>query len=98
MKFIKISLMFLTHIFLNGCFQSSALIGPGLTIASTGNIVQATLQYGANEVIKKETGKGALTLVKDVVEKDSKKRKFDRDFKKMVKNRIQNVRKKILVD
>jgi hypothetical protein len=48
--------------------------------------------------IKNETGKDALTLVKDVVEEDNKKRKFSRDFKEMVEKRVLNARKKILVN
>jgi hypothetical protein len=39
-----------------------------------------------------------LPLVKDVVEEDHKKRKFSRDFKKMVEKRVLNARKKILVN
>ena len=98
MKFLKISFLFLFLIFLNGCLQSTAMLGPSVTLATTGNIFQAGLQYGANEAIKNETGKDALTLVKDVVEEDHKKRKFRKDFKKMVEKRILNARKKILVN
>ena len=64
-------------------------------MATTGNVVQAGFQYTANKAIKNETGKDALTLVKDVVEKDHKKRVFNKDFKKMVKKRVFNARKKI---
>ena len=98
MKFLKTSFLFLSLIFLNGCLQSTALMGPGVTAISTGNIPQAGLQYIANESIKNETGKDALTIVKDTVEKDHQKRKFSKDFKKMVEKRILNARKKILVN
>ena len=98
MKFFKISLLFLSLIFLNGCLQSTAMLGPGVTLVSTGNVAQATFQYVANSAIKNETGKDALTLVKDAVEEDHKKRKFSRDFKKMVERRVSNARKKILVN
>ena len=98
MKFTKISFLFLSLIFLNGCLKSTALLGPGLTLVTSGNIAQAGFQYAANSAIKKETGKDALTLVKDVVEEDHKKRKFSRDFKKMVEKRVLEARKKILVN
>ena len=98
MRFLKISFIFFCFIFLNGCLQSTALIGPGVTIATTGNVIQAGFQYTANRAIKNETGKDALTIVKEVVEKDHKKRKFSRDFKKMVEKRVLNARKKILVN
>ena len=98
MKFTKISFLSLSLIFLNGCLQSTALLGPGLTLVTSGNIAQAGFQYAANSAIKKETGKDALTLVKDVVEEDHKKRKFSRDFKKIVEKRVLEARKKILVN
>jgi len=98
MKFLKTLFLFLSLIFLNGCLQSTAMLGPGVTLVTTGNAAQATFQYVANSAIKKETGKDALTLVKDVVEEDQKKRKFSRDFKKMVEKRVLKARKKILVN
>ena len=98
MKFLKTSFLFLSLIFLNGCLQSTAMLGPGVTLVTTGNGTQAVFQYVANSAIKNETGKDALTLVKDVVEEDHKKRKFSKDFKKMVEKRVLNARKKILVN
>ena len=98
MKFLKTSFLFLSLIFLNGCLQSTAMLGPGVTLATTGNVAQASFQYVANNAIKNETGKDALTLVKDVVEEDHKKRKFSKDFKKMVEKRVLNARKKLLVN
>ena len=84
MKFLKTSFLFLSLIFLNGCLQSTAMLGPGVTLVTTGNVTQAGFQYVANSAIKNETGKDALTLVKDVVEEAHNKRKFSKDFKKMV--------------
>ncbi len=98
MKFLKTSFLFLSLIFFNGCLQSTALLGPGVTVITTGNIPHAGFQYIANESIKNETGKDALTLVKDAVEEDHKKRKFSKEFKKMVEKRVLNARKKILVN
>ncbi|MDA9631049.1 hypothetical protein N9S64_00020 [Candidatus Pelagibacter sp.] len=98
MELLKISLLFFIFIFLNGCVQSSALLAPGVTIATTGNVLQAGFQYGANTAIKKETGKDALVYVKDAVKKDHKRRKFNKKFKNMVNNRIINARKKMLVN
>ena len=75
---------------LSGCAQNVALLGPAVTIGTTGNIMQAGMQYGTNQAIKKETGKDPLTFVKDAVEEDQKKRKFHKEFKIMVENRIKN--------
>ena len=36
--------------------QSTAMIGPSMTLVSTGNIYNAGLSYGANKAVEKETG------------------------------------------
>ena len=68
MKFLKVSFIFFSLIFLSGCLQSTALLGPSFTVASSGNVLQAGLQYSANSVIKNETGKNTLEHLQDVVD------------------------------
>ena len=42
---------------LTGCYQSTAsLIGPTVTLGTSGNIVQSALSYSVNESVKKATG------------------------------------------
>ena len=98
MVFLKKILIVGACVLLSGCIQSTALLGPSLTVATTGNIPQAGLQYITNEAIKKETGKDALMHVKEIVEEENRNRKFKRDFKSMVENRIKNARKKIIMN
>ena len=98
MKFLKTSFLFLSLIFLNGCLQSTAMLGPGLTLATSGNVLQAGFQYGANNAIKNETGKDVITLVKDVVEEDQKNKRFKKDFSTMVNRRVEKAREKISVN
>ena len=81
--------------FLNGCVQSTALLGPAITIGTTGNVVQAGAQLGTNHAIKHETGKDALTHITDKVDKDKKKRNFNKNFVKFLENRIKKTRKKL---
>ena len=95
MNIFKILFLFLILGLFNGCLQSSALLGPGVTLATTGNVFQAGLQYGTNSAIKKETGKDALTHVKDAVGSNSKQKKFEKDFKNIVESRIKATRKKL---
>jgi hypothetical protein len=95
MKFLKIFSVFYILILFNGCVQSTALLGPGLTLATTGNIMQAGFQYGANTAIKKETGKDTLEHIKEAVENQSKERKFKDKFTELVKTRYQKTRKKL---
>ena len=91
MKFQKIYFLAIIFIFLSGCIQSTALLGPGVTLATTGNIMQAGLQYGANTAIKNETGKDALTHLKDAVDEE----KNSQNIKIIVKNTIDKISKKL---
>ena len=53
MKFKNIYFLFLVSVLLSGCIQSTALLGPSVTVATTGNIMHAGFQYGANKAIEK---------------------------------------------
>ena len=61
--------------FLNGCVQSTALLGPAYTLARTGNIYQAGLSYGSNQAVKKITGKSPTENIQSLV--DNKKIKAE---------------------
>lgn len=95
MKFIKLSFIFFSLIFLSGCLQTTALLAPGLTVATTGNVFQAGLQYGTSTAIKNETGKDTLEHLQDVVESQSKNKKFKDDFKDLVEKQFEKTRKKL---
>ena len=98
MKFKKIYLLVLISIILSGCIQSTALLGPGVTIATTGNAMQAGLQYGANTAIKKETGKDALTHLKSALDEEQDSQKFQKKIKNFTQNIINRVKKKLLIN
>ena len=95
MKLFKILFILSFLIFLNGCLQTTALLGPGLTIATTGNVLQAGFQYGANSVIEKETGKNTFELFQDVVDNQSKNKKFQEKFINVVEKKIKLTREKL---
>jgi hypothetical protein len=80
---------------LSGCAQNVALLGPAFTLGTTGNVLQAGLQYGTNQAIKKETGKDAFTYISDVVEEDKKKKKFNKQFVELLETRIQKTREQL---
>ena len=95
MKFLKISFVSLSFIFLSGCLQTTALLGPSMTIATTGNVLQAGIQYGANTAIKNETGKDTLEHLQDAVESQSKSHKFKRKFSDLVEKKFSLTREKL---
>ena len=96
MKILKIFFITFCLIFLSGCFQTTSLLGPGVTVATTGNVIQAGFQYGANTAIKNETGKDVLTHIKDKVDEQNKEKKFYVQLKQLIENRIETTRQKLL--
>ena len=95
MKFLQISFIFFSLIFLSGCLQTTALLAPGLTVATSGNILQAGLQYSANTAIKNETGKDTLEHLQDAVESQSQSHKFKRKFSDLVEKKFEITRQKL---
>jgi hypothetical protein len=82
--------------FLNGCVQSTALLGPAYTLTSTGNVYQAGLSYGSNQAVKKITGKSPTENIKSLI--DNKKIKVEEEknheeFFALVKSRIEKTSK-----
>ena len=98
MKFQKIYFLAIIFIFLSGCIQSTALLGPGVTLATTGNVMQAGLQYGANTAIKNETGKDALTHLKNALDEEQDNQKVEKKIKTIVKNTIDKISKKLTIN
>ena len=98
MKYLKIYFLIVISISLSGCIQSTALLGPGVTIATTGNVIQAGFQYGANTAIKKETGKDVLTHLKDAVEEEQDNKKIELTIKDIATNTFEKVKKKLLIN
>ena len=91
----KIIIGLLLLCFLNGCVQSTALLGPAITIGTTGNVMQAGVQLGTNHAIKQETGKDAFTHISDAVEEDKRKKNFNKNFVRLLKSRIKETREKL---
>ena len=78
-------------IFLNGCAQNTAFLGPILTGATTGSATQMGLSYGSNKMITTLTGKSPEENIKVLLIPN----KEDDDFTKLVKKRIKETRKRL---
>jgi len=61
----KILIYIVTGIILSGCGQSTAMLAPAFTLASSGNISQASLTFLTNKAVEKETGMNTLQYVTD---------------------------------
>ena len=82
-------------LFLNGCVQTTALLGPVYTLASTGNIYQASLSYGSNHAVEKITGKSPTENVQSLVDNKKKieEKEKQEEFFTLVKSRIEKTSK-----
>ena len=54
---IRVLLIFFSFIFLTGCMQSGAMLGPAISVATTGGVQKAIISQGINHGIKKSSGK-----------------------------------------
>ena len=91
----------LTYIFvgiiLSGCAQSTAMIAPAITLASSGNISQAGLTFVTNKAVEKETGMDTVSYVSNKIEKQNSKTKLKREFKNLVQTNFVKTREKLIL-
>ena len=95
-KFFKIILICVSFIFLTGFLPIMSLLGPGVTIASTGSIYKASAQYAINTAIEKKTGKNSLDFVREKIDKQNNNIKsLNEELKQLIERRVRLVQKKI---
>ena len=94
---MRICLIIFSFVFLTGFLPFTALLGPGLTVVSSGNIYKASAQFLIDHQIKKKTGKNSLTYVKEEVEKQSFKKELNEELKKLVEKRIKETHKLLII-
>ena len=77
---MKKILLLVCFVFLSGCFQSIALLGPAITGASTGKIYEAGLSYGTNMILERATGKTTSEHMWDILNSKEVKRLNKKKF------------------
>ena len=104
MEIKKIVLYFCISLFLTGCYQSTAMVGPAITLASTGNFSQAGLAYFTNKAVEKETGMSTTEYVSTILQEKTKKTKKTKNTKKideelliLVQTNFEQTRKELLL-
>ncbi len=94
-RIYKISVILISFIFLTGFVPFSAILGPGLTIGTTGNLYKAATQFIIDHTIKQKTGKDSLTLLKEEVDKQNQQRILNEELKQLIEKRVKIVHKKL---
>ena len=80
---------------LGACTAPTAMLGPAYTLGSSGNVLQAGLNYGSNQMITKYTGKTPIENLKEIKNLSKKQTKNikketleSEEFYILVKNKI----------
>ena len=92
----KIILGIIVFGFLSGCSSPTAMLGPAYTLSSSGNVLQAGLNYGSNQMTTKYTGKTPIQNLKEINKMNIKQKSNiqketleSEDFYILVKNKIE---------
>ena len=88
--------MILATCFLSGCVQSTAMLGPSLTAATTGNFFQAGLTFGTNITIEEKTGKTPSEHITNFIEEKDKEKSRKNELKTFLENHIKITREKLI--
>ena len=72
----KVIFVVVSTLFLNGCFQVLALVGPAASGVATGNIYQSAISYSLSYGVKKTTGKSIIENVMDMNKQSRTKKKI----------------------
>ena len=94
-RLFKIFTILVSFLFLTGFTPFVSILGPGLTVLTSGNVYKATAQFIIDQSIQKKTGKNSLTLVKEELDKKKNKNEFNEELRNLVEKRIKMTRKKL---
>ena len=94
-RLFKIFTILVSFLFLTGFVPFVSILGPGVTVLTSGNIYKATAQLLIDQSIKKKTGKNSLTLVKEELDKRENKNEFNEELRNLVEKRIKMTRQKL---
>ncbi len=97
----RLFLNFFILTLLSGCFQSTAMVGPTMTLVSTGNVSQAFGAFVTNKAVEEETGMQThQLLVKKVEEQQikNKDKKINEELSIILENNVKNKQLVILLE
>ena len=72
------------------------MVGPVLGYASTGNVYQTGLSFGANKAIEKETGLTVPGHMNEIVKNKNKKKNIENKLLNLIKSNYNKTRKILL--
>ena len=91
----NILLISISFLLLSACAQTTAFIGPAITVGSTGNVMQAGFSYGSNLALKKTTGKTPSEHVSFYIEEKKEEKKLEKEMVIYLQSHIEIMRDKL---
>ena len=95
LKFFKLCLFLTTFLFLTGFVHLPAVLGPAITVATSGNLFKASAQLVIDNEIKKKTGKSSLNYITEEVSKNNKENRINKDLRDLIEKRVKIVHQKL---
>ena len=89
LKIEKLIFLLFSLATLNGCIESTALLGPAISVGTSGNVYQASLSYASNTIIYNATGKTTIEHVASFLDPTDE---FECDLKPILMNNIKNTK------
>ena len=96
LKFFKLSFFLTSFLFLTGFVPLPAVLGPAITVATSGNLVKATAQLVFDNEFKKKTGKSSLNYITEEVSKNNKENRINKELKDLIEKRVKIVHQKLV--
>ena len=94
MKIKKLFFMLFGLTTLNGCIETTAFLGPAISVGTTGNVYQASLSYSTNKIIHSATGKTPIEHVTNFFDPNDE---FDGNLNLIVADNINDVKESLKI-
>ena len=94
MKIKKLFFLLFGLTTLNGCIETTAFLGPAISVGTTGNVYQASLSYSTNRIINSATGKTPIEHVTNFFDPTDD---FDGNLNLIVTDNINNVKESLKI-
>ena len=96
LRFFKLCFFLTSFLFLTGFVTLPAVLGPAITVATSGNLAKATAQLVFDNEFKKKTGKSSLNYITEEVSKNNKENRINKDLKDLIEKRVKIVHQKLV--
>tara|TARA_Y100000816_G_scaffold218882_1_gene163909 strand:- start:71 stop:382 length:312 start_codon:yes stop_codon:yes gene_type:complete len=71
------------------------VLGPAITVATSGNLIKASAQLVIDNEIRKKTGKSSLGYITEEVSKNNQENRINKDLKDLIEKRVKIVHQKL---